>query len=77
MAKSSWYDPKLHYANFVVLDSRPGSFSHWEPRRLIRKYFGVPARTYRTGPYTIMVWHRNLLEDIPGRRHRPKPVRSR
>jgi hypothetical protein len=77
MAKSSWYDPRLHYANFVVLDSRPGSFSHWEPRRLIRKYFGVPARTYRTGPYTIMVWYRNLLEDIPGRGHRPKPVRSR
>jgi hypothetical protein len=77
MSKVSWYDPKLHYANFVVLDSRPGNFSHWEPRRLIRKYFGVPAQTYRTGPYTIMVWHRNLLNDIPGTGHRPKPVRSR
>jgi hypothetical protein len=77
MAKTSWYDPKLHYANFVILDSQPGNFSHWEPRRLIRKYFGVPARTYRTGPYTIMVWHRNLLNDIPGHRHRPGPVRSR
>ena len=79
MSNTSWYDPKLHYANFVVLDSQPGSFSHWEPRRLIRKYFGVPARTYRTGPYTIMVWHRNLLNDIPGNghRHRPRLVRSR
>src|SRR5689334_2721968 len=77
MSNVTWYDPKLHYANFVVLDSRPGNFSHWEPRRLIRKYFGVPARTYRTGPYTIMVWHRNLLNDIPGTGHRLKPVRSR
>jgi hypothetical protein len=77
MAHSSWYDPKLHYANFVVLDSRPGHFSHWEPRRLIRKYFGVPARTYRTGPYTIMVWQRNLLEDIPGRGRAHRAVRSR
>jgi len=77
MAKTSWYDPKLHYANFVVLDSQPGFMNHWEPRRLIRKYFGVPDQTYRTGPYTIMVWHRNLLEDIPGRGHRPRPVRSR
>jgi hypothetical protein len=77
MAKASWYDPKLHYADFVVLDSRPGNFSHWEPRRLIRRYFGVPARTYRTGPYTIMVWHRNLLEDIPGRGRAHRPVRSR
>jgi len=77
MSNVTWYDPKLHYANFVVLDSRPGNFSHWEPRRLIRKYFGVPDQTYRTGPYTIMVWHRNLLNDIPGTGHRLKPVRSR
>jgi hypothetical protein len=68
MAKASWYDPKEHYANFVVLDRQPGTFSHWEPRFLIRKYFGVPARTYRTGPYTIMVWDRNLLKAIPVRR---------
>jgi hypothetical protein len=77
MAKASWYDPELHYANFVVLDSRPGNFSHWEPRRLIRKYFGTPARIYRTGVYTIMVWHRNLLEDIPGRGRARHAVRSR
>jgi hypothetical protein len=68
MAKASWYDPKEHYANFVVLDRQPGFFSHWEPRFLIRKYFGVPARTYRTGPYTIMVWNRNLLTALPARR---------
>jgi len=77
MSKSSWYDPKLHYANFVVLDSLPGFMNHWEPRFLIKKYFGVPARTYQVGPYTIMVWDRNLLNDIPGNGHRPKPVRSR
>jgi hypothetical protein len=65
MARSDWYDPKRHYANFVVLDSQPGHFSHWEPVHLIRKYFGIPARTYHTGPYTIMVWHRNLLPAIP------------
>ena len=67
MAKSEWYNPKLHYANFVVTDSQPGNFSHWEPRFLIRKYFGIPARTYHTGPYTIMVWNRNLLKAIPKR----------
>jgi hypothetical protein len=67
MAKASWYDPRSHYANFVVLDRQPGNFAHWEPRFLIRKYFGVPARTYRTGPYTIMVWNRNLLKAIPAR----------
>jgi len=65
MSDLGWYDPKRHYANFVVLDSRPGFFSHWEPVRLVTKYFGVPVRTYHTGPYTILVWNKNLLQDIP------------
>ena len=65
MSDVDWYNPKLHYANFIVLDSQPGYFSHWEPLTLIKKYFGTPARTYHTGPYTIMVWNRNLLKSIP------------
>jgi hypothetical protein len=65
MSKVSWYDPKRHYANFIVLDSMPGFMHHWEPRALIRKYFGHPARTYHTGPYTVLVWDRNLLNSIP------------
>ncbi len=65
MSNVDWYNPKLHYANFIVLDSQPGYFSHWEPRALIKKYFGTPARTYHTGPYTIMVWNRNLLKSVP------------
>jgi len=65
MARADWYDPGLHDANFIVLDSQPGFMHHWEPRALIQKYFGAPARTYRTGPYTIMVWDRNLLESVP------------
>jgi hypothetical protein len=65
MSDVAWYDPRTHYANFIVLDSTPGFTNHWEPRALIRKYFGRPARTYHTGPYTIMVWNRNLLASIP------------
>jgi hypothetical protein len=67
MSDVDWYSPKQHYANFVVMDSQPGNFSHWEPYQLVRKYFGVPVQIYHTGPYTIMVWHKNLLNDIPGR----------
>jgi hypothetical protein len=66
MSDSSWYDPRQHYANFIVMDSKPGFYNNWEPRALIRKYFGTPARTYHTGPYTIMVWHKNLLNSVPG-----------
>jgi hypothetical protein len=65
MSYINWYDPKLHYANFIVLDSRPGFMDHWEPRALVRKYFGRPARIYHTGPYTVMVWNKNLLDSIP------------
>jgi hypothetical protein len=66
MSKEAWYAPQTHYANFIVLDSTPGYFSHWEPLKLIRKYFGNPARTYRYGPYTVLVWNRNLLLSVPG-----------
>jgi hypothetical protein len=65
MSNVGWYDPKLHYANFIVLDSGPGFFNHWEPRALIRKYFGRPDRTYQAGRYTVLVWNRNLLNSIP------------
>ncbi len=65
MSNVAWYDPRAHYANFIVLDSRPGFMNHWEPRALVRKYFGRPATTYQTGPYTVLVWNRNLLDSIP------------
>jgi hypothetical protein len=65
MSDELWYRPSEHYANFIVLDSQPGYFSHWEPVTLIHKYFGDPAKVYHTGPYTIEVWNHNLLSDIP------------
>jgi hypothetical protein len=65
MSNTTWYDPARHYANFIVLDSVPGFMNHWEPRALIKKYFGQPARTYQIGRYTVMVWDRNLLPSIP------------
>ena len=65
MSDELWYRPSAHYANFIVLDSQPGFFAHWEPVGLIRKYFGTPAKVYHTGPYTIEVWNRNLLTEVP------------
>jgi len=32
----------------------------------VHRYFGDPARTYNVGPWTVLVWNRNLLPDIPG-----------
>jgi hypothetical protein len=64
LAKPSWYDPASEQANFIVLNSTP-SYLYWEPRALIAKYFGRPAREYNVGLYTVMVWDRNLLPSIP------------
>jgi hypothetical protein len=65
MADEAWYDPALHDANFIVLDSQPGYFTHWEPAALVKKYFGTPGRVYHDGQYTIEVWNHNLLPEIP------------
>ena len=63
-AKRSWFGWRSHSANFIVLDRAPGYFSYWSPAREVRTVFGPPATTYRTGPYTIMVWHQNLLATL-------------
>jgi hypothetical protein len=65
LAKPAWYDPAGPQANFVVLSSTPGFMNNWEPRALISKYFGRPAGVYNFGPYTVMVWNRNLLVSLP------------
>ena len=59
----SWYDPKLHYANFIVNTGAD------KPQALIPpgdwlKAFGPPAKTYHYGPYTILVWNKNLLAGL-------------
>jgi hypothetical protein len=64
LAKPSWYDPAGQQANFIVLDSTRG-YLYWEPGALIKKYFGRPAREYKIGPFTVMVWDKNLLSSIP------------
>jgi hypothetical protein len=62
-SESSWYDPQQHYANFVVntgADQPPAII----PARDLRSAFGPPAGIYHDGPYTIMVWNKNLLADL-------------
>jgi len=70
-SQSSWYDPRLHYANFVVntgADQPPAVI----PPRDLRNAFGPPAKVYHDGPYTILVWNKNLLADL-GRPPREGP----
>jgi hypothetical protein len=59
----SWYDPTLHYANFVVLIEPPipiDPIATWE----VRVSFGKPVATYQFSRYTILVFNKNLLTDL-------------
>ncbi|MGH3204924.1 MAG: hypothetical protein ACRDOA_04635 [Streptosporangiaceae bacterium] len=65
LAKPAWYDPAAQQANFIVLSSTPGFKNNWEPRTQLSKDIGRPAHVYNFGPYTVMVWDRNILSDVP------------
>ena len=65
MSNVGWYDPKLHYANFIVLDSQPGNFSPLGAAGPRPEVFRQPGPDLPHRPYTIMVWNRNLLNSIP------------
>jgi len=59
----SWYDPTLHYANFVILINPPipiDPIALWE----VRVSFGKPVHIYTFSRYTIMVFNKNLLTDL-------------
>ena len=59
----SWYDPTLHYANFVVLINPPipiDPIALWE----VRVSFGKPQHIYHFSRYTIMTFNKNLLPDL-------------
>jgi hypothetical protein len=61
-SKASWYDPRLHYADFVV--STTGGGPDPVSYRIAVADFGRPARIYYFGGHTIMIWDKNLLADL-------------
>ena len=58
----SWYNPSLHYANFVVTDGGPLPLPGGRSAAL--RTFGPPQRVNRYDGYTIMVWPTNLLRRL-------------
>ena len=60
----SWYDPRLHFANFIVASTPPGNPAYAPDLIAVgdaRRTFGPPARIYRFHGYTVLVWDVNLL----------------
>jgi hypothetical protein len=60
-SKGSWYDPASQRATFLVTENGTDYFSHWKPSASALAALGPPARTYHVGPYTVLVWNKNLL----------------
>jgi hypothetical protein len=67
-ARKPWYNPSLHYANFVI--QGPWSGRAEPSLKSVLYTFGRPDRRYRVDGMTVLVWDYNLLT-----RTKPRPVR--
>jgi hypothetical protein len=63
-SEASWYDPALHYANFVIIDPGSPSYHVDGTAWMVTNTFGQPAETYGVGSYEVLVWDRNLLTGL-------------
>ncbi len=64
-AQASWYDPRLHSADFVIVPAAP-VFDVPPDLTLsgVRAVFGPPERTYQVGTNLVLCYGRNLLPAV-------------
>jgi hypothetical protein len=72
-SRASWYDHRLHDANFVVL-AKGRAGEHAIPYGAVLATFGKPARAYRAGDYLVLVWRKNLLDGMGCGKPEGQPV---
>jgi hypothetical protein len=71
----SWYDAARDTATFAVLVTPPVTFRY--PSGLtVRDSFGQPASINYVGRYTVLVWSKNLVADLPARPPAQGPVQA-
>jgi hypothetical protein len=64
-AQASWYDPRQHTADFVIIPAgRPHDVPPDPTLSEVRAAFGTPRRTYRVGTYLVLFYGRNLLPQV-------------
>jgi hypothetical protein len=66
-ARRSWYDPRRHDAVFFIYspaDGRSAPFDTPTPAEA-ETIFGRPWLTCRIAGEDVLVWHKNLLNDLP------------
>jgi hypothetical protein len=61
----AWYDPAHNSANFVVLTRGVPGYAGITSKRAVLATFGPPAQTYHFGMFTVLIWHKNLLSELP------------
>jgi hypothetical protein len=61
----AWYNPARNSADFVVLTRGVPGYAGLTSRRAALATFGPPAQTYHFGMFTVLVWHKNLLSELP------------
>jgi hypothetical protein len=61
---SSWYNPEVSTANFIVSVSSPPSDVPLVKPTVVRARFGAPTHTYHFMEYTITVYDYNLLTRV-------------
>jgi hypothetical protein len=62
--KTTWYDPAVSYANFIVTTSSPPEQARFARPSTVLAFYGKPARTYHFNQYTIFVYNRNILNQV-------------
>jgi hypothetical protein len=68
--RAAWFDPARSDADYVVLgpdqpDYKGVPYPGFSDKAAVVAQFGRPARVYHAGAYTILQWHKNLLNDLP------------
>jgi hypothetical protein len=64
----AWYNPASNSANFVVLTRGVPGYPGLTSKRAVLATFGQPAQTYHFGMFTVLVWQKNLLRELPAPR---------
>jgi hypothetical protein len=73
-AETPWYNPSRHNANFVI--QAPWSGRAEPTLESVLDTYGRPARRYRVGGMTVLVWDYNLLTQTRPRPAGPGPSRA-
>jgi hypothetical protein len=65
--KTTWYEPAVSYASFIVATSFPPEQARFARPATILAFYGKPAKTYHFNQYTIFVYDHNILNQV----HKP------